>query len=82
MSECHDRKDQEGKTSGPILHGLVFARECALLVNFRIHDTKKIPVDALGTIRNTGIYALVSPKSDTRWITLGTEFESGDSSLK
>jgi hypothetical protein len=62
MLECHGRKDHEGKTSGFILHGLVYAHECALLVNLCIHDTKKIPVDALGTLRNIGIHAFVSPK--------------------
>jgi hypothetical protein len=41
--ECHDRKDHEGKTSGSILHVLVYAHECALLVNFCIHDAKKNP---------------------------------------
>jgi hypothetical protein len=82
MFECRDRKDHEGKTLGSILHGLVFAHECDLLVNFGIHDTKKILMDALGTLRNTRIHALVSPKCGTRWITLGTEFEFGVSSLK
>jgi hypothetical protein len=82
MSECHGRKDHEDNTLGSVLHGLVFAHECALLVNFRIHNTKKMPVDALGTLRNTGFHALVSPKFGTIWITPGTEFESGDSSLK
>jgi hypothetical protein len=82
MLECRDRKDHEGKTLGSILHGLVFTHECALLVNFRIHDTKKILVGALGTLKNTGIHALISPKCGTSWITPGTEFESRDSSLK
>jgi hypothetical protein len=82
MSECRDRKDHEGKTSGSALYGLVFAHECALLVNFRIHDTKKIPVDALGTLRNTRIHALMSTKCDTSCIMQGTKFESGDSSWK
>jgi hypothetical protein len=53
MSECRGRKDHEGKTSGSILHGLVFAHEFALLVNLCIHDTKKNPVDALDTLRNS-----------------------------
>jgi hypothetical protein len=66
MLECHGRKDHEGKTSGSVLHGLVFAHECALLVNFHINDTKKIPMDALGTLRNTGIHAFVSPKCGTK----------------
>jgi hypothetical protein len=39
--ECHDRKDYEGKTLGSVLHGLVYAHECALLVNFRIDDTNE-----------------------------------------
>jgi hypothetical protein len=62
MLECRGRKDHEGKTSGSVLHGLVYAYEYALLVNFCIHDTKKILVDALGILRNTGIHAFVSPK--------------------
>jgi hypothetical protein len=60
--ECRGCKDHEGKTSGFVLHDLVYAHECALLVIYRIHDTKKISVDALGTLRNTGIHAFVSPK--------------------
>jgi hypothetical protein len=51
-------KDHEGKTSGSVMHGLVYAHECTLLVNFCIHDAKKILVDALGTLRNTGIRSL------------------------
>jgi hypothetical protein len=51
-------KDHEGKTSGSILCGLVYAPECALLVTFRVYDAKKIPVDALGTLRNTGTLSL------------------------
>jgi hypothetical protein len=46
--ECHDRKDHEGKTSGSVLHGLVYAHECALLVNFHIHDAKKNPGGCTG----------------------------------
>jgi hypothetical protein len=34
MSERHDRKAHEGKTSGSVLHGLTLAQECALLVFF------------------------------------------------
>jgi hypothetical protein len=37
-------KDHEGKTSGSVLYGLVYAHECALLVNLCIHDVKKNPV--------------------------------------
>jgi hypothetical protein len=82
MLGCRDRKDHEGKTTGSVLDGLVYAHECALLLNFRIHDMKKIPMDALGTLRNTGINALLSPKCGTSWVTPGTKFESRDSSLK
>jgi hypothetical protein len=66
MLECRGRKDHEGKTSGSVLYGLVYAHECALLVSFRIHDTKKIPMDALGTLRNTGIHAFESLKCGKR----------------
>jgi hypothetical protein len=82
MLECHDRKNHEDKTTESVLDGLLYAHECALLVNFCIHDTKKISVDALGTLRNTGIHALVNTKCGTSWVTSGTKFEYGDSSLK
>jgi hypothetical protein len=36
-------KDQEGKTSGSVLHDLVYAHDCALLANLCIHDAKKNP---------------------------------------
>jgi hypothetical protein len=39
--ECRGCKDHECKTLGSVLHGLVYAYECALLVSFCIHDTKK-----------------------------------------
>jgi hypothetical protein len=52
------KKDHEGKTPGSVLCGLVYAPECALLVTFRVYDTKKIPVDALGTLRTTGTLSL------------------------
>jgi hypothetical protein len=48
----------EGKTLGSVLCGLVYAHECALLVYIRVYDVKKILVDALGTLRITGIYSL------------------------
>jgi hypothetical protein len=48
------------------MHGLVYAHECALLVNFCIHNTKKILVDALGTVRNTRTHVFVSPKCGKR----------------
>jgi hypothetical protein len=44
---------REGKTPGSILCGLVYAHECALLVNIRVYDMKKILVDTLGTLRTT-----------------------------
>jgi hypothetical protein len=66
MLEFHGRKDHEGKSSGSVLHGLVYAHECALLVNFRIHDTKKIPLDALGTLINTGTHTFLRPKCGKR----------------
>jgi hypothetical protein len=50
---CH-----EGKTPGSILCGLVYAHGCALLVCIHVYDAKKILVDALGTLRITGIYSL------------------------
>jgi hypothetical protein len=50
---CH-----EGKTPGSILCGLVYAHGCAQLVCIRVYDTKKILVDALGTLRITGIHFL------------------------
>jgi hypothetical protein len=51
-------KDHEGKTPGSVLCGLVYAPECALLVIFHVYDAKKIPVDALGTLRITGTLSL------------------------
>jgi hypothetical protein len=48
----------EGKTPGSVLCGLVYAHECALLVIIRVYDTKKILVDALGTLRTTGTRSL------------------------
>jgi hypothetical protein len=51
-------KDHEGKTPGSVLCGLVYAPKCALLVTFCVYDTKKIPVDALGTLGNTGTLSL------------------------
>jgi hypothetical protein len=88
MLDCHGRKDHEGKISESVLDGLVFAQECALLVNFHIHDTKIISVDARGTLRNTGIHAFVSSKCGTKldyaryWIQVwGLEFEVGNKYL-
>jgi hypothetical protein len=49
---------REGKTPGSVLCGLVYAHGCALLVCIRVYDAKKILVDALGTLRITGIHSL------------------------
>jgi hypothetical protein len=51
-------KDHEGKTPGSVMCGLVYTLECALLVTFRFYDAKKILMDALGTLRNTGTLSL------------------------
>jgi hypothetical protein len=48
----------EGKTPGSVLCGLVYAHGCALLVLIRVYDAKKILVDALCTLRITGIHSL------------------------
>jgi hypothetical protein len=48
----------EGKTLGSVLCGLVYAHGCALLVLIRVYDAKKILVDALDTLRTTGIHSL------------------------
>jgi hypothetical protein len=48
----------EGKTPGSVLCGLVYAYRCALLVFIHVYDAKKILVDALGTLRITGIHSL------------------------
>jgi hypothetical protein len=80
--ECHDRKDHEGKTSGSVLHGLVYAHECALLVNFRIHDAKK---NLGGHTEYPEKYwnpIFVSPNAAKDWVTPGTGFKSGGLSSK
>jgi hypothetical protein len=51
-------EDHEGRTLGSVLCGLVYAPECALLVTFCVYDAKKIPVDALGTLRTIGTLSL------------------------
>jgi hypothetical protein len=48
----------EGKTPRSVLCGLVYAHGCTLLVCIHIYDVKKIMVDALGTLRITGIHSL------------------------
>jgi hypothetical protein len=59
-------KDREGKTSGSVLHCLVYAHECALLVNFRIHDTKKNPGGCTGYSEKYWNPIFVSPKCSKR----------------
>jgi hypothetical protein len=49
---------REGKTSGSVQCGMVYAHGCALLVTIRVYDTKKIRVDALGTLKTTGTRSL------------------------
>jgi hypothetical protein len=50
--------NHEGKTPGSVLCGLVHAPECALLVISASTMRRKIPVDALGTLRITEILSL------------------------
>jgi hypothetical protein len=57
---------REGETLGSVLCGLVYAHGCALLVFICVYDAKKILVDALGTLRTTGIHFFVSPKCGKR----------------
>jgi hypothetical protein len=64
--ECHGHKDHEGKTSGSVLHGLVYAHECTLLVNFRIHDAKKNPGGRTGYPKKYWNPVFVSPKCGKR----------------
>jgi hypothetical protein len=48
----------EGKTPGSVLCGPVYAHGCALLELIHVYNAKKILVDALGTLRTTGIHSL------------------------
>jgi hypothetical protein len=80
--ECHGRKDHEGKTSGSVLHSLVYTHECALLLNFCIHDAKKNPGGRTGYPKNYWNPVFISPKCGKRlgysryWIQVqGLEFE-------
>jgi hypothetical protein len=59
-------KDREGKTLGSILHGLVYAHGCALLVNFCIHDTKKNPSEHTRYPKKYWNPAFVIPKCGKR----------------
>jgi hypothetical protein len=85
---CRGRKDHEGKTSGSVLHVLVYAHECALLVNFHIHDAKKNPGGCTGYPENYCNPVFVSPKCGKRLgYTMyqiqvqGLEFEVGNKCL-
>jgi hypothetical protein len=59
-------KDHEGKTSGSVLDGLVYAYECALLVIFHIHDAKKNPCGRNGYPEKYWNPFFVSPKCGKR----------------
>jgi hypothetical protein len=59
-------KDYEGKTSRSVLHGLVYAYECALLVNLCIHDAKKNPGGRTGYPEKYWNPTFVSPKCSKR----------------
>jgi hypothetical protein len=81
-------KDHEGKTPGSILHGLVYAHECALLVNFYIHDAKKNPGGRTGNPEKYWHPIFISPKCGKRLgyaryriQARGLEFEVGDKLL-
>jgi hypothetical protein len=58
--------NHEGKTSGSVLHGLVYAHECALLVNFRIYDAKKNHGGCTGYPEKYWNPIFVSPKCGKR----------------
>jgi hypothetical protein len=58
----------EDKTPGSVLCVLVYAYECALLEIIRVYDTKKILVDALGTLRTTGIHSLYVLNAAKEWV--------------
>jgi hypothetical protein len=59
-------KDHEGKTSRSVLHGLVYAPGCVLLVIFRIYDAKKNPGGCTGYLENYWNPFFVSPKCGKR----------------
>jgi hypothetical protein len=59
-------KNHEGKTSGSVMYGQVYAPECALLVIFRIHDAKKNPGGRTGYGENYWNHFFVSPKCGKR----------------
>jgi hypothetical protein len=66
MFEGRGHKDNEGKTSGSVLHGLVYAHECALLLNFRIYNAKKNPDGRTGYPENYWNPVFISPKCGKR----------------
>jgi hypothetical protein len=81
-------KDHEGKTSGSVLDGLVYAPECALLVKFRVHDAKKNSGGRTGYPQNYWNPVFVSPKCGKRLgyaryriQVQGLEFEIGNKCL-
>jgi hypothetical protein len=81
-------KDHEGKTSGSILHGLVYAHEYALLVNFCVYDTKKNLGGLTGYPKHYWNPVFVSPKYSKRLgytryqiQVQGLEFEVGNKCL-
>jgi hypothetical protein len=55
-------KYHEGKTSESVLHGLVYTHECALLVNFCMHDAKKNPDGCTGYPEKYWNPIFVNPK--------------------
>jgi hypothetical protein len=59
-------KNHEGKTSGSVLYGLVYAHECALLVKFRVYDAKKNPGGRTGYPENYWNSVFVCPKCGKR----------------
>jgi hypothetical protein len=59
-------KDREGKNLGSVQHGQVYVHECALLVNFCIHDTKKNPGGRTGYPEKYWNHVFVSPKCGKR----------------
>jgi hypothetical protein len=75
-------KDHEGKTSRSVLHGLVYAHECARLVNFHIHDAKKNPGERTGYPEKYWNSVFVSPNAAKDWVMPGTGFKSKGLSLK
>jgi hypothetical protein len=84
--EFHD--SHEGKTSGFVLHGLVYAHGCALLVNLCIHDAKKNPCGHTRYPENYWNPIFVSPKCGKRLgytryqiQVQGLEFEVGNKCL-